>query len=77
MTMAVEEIQTLQINHPQDRCDRCNSEAFFIFVKADMSLYLCGHHGNKHRERAEADNWQIVDEYHMINETPSISANAE
>lgn len=76
-TMAPEEIPTLSLNHHSDRCDRCGYEAFFIFFKADMRIDFCGHHGNKHREAAEANDWQIVDEYHMINETPSVSANAE
>lgn len=74
---ALEEISTLSINHPSDRCDRCGAEAFYLAVRADLALYFCGHHGSKHVAALRDQHWQVLDDTDKINQSPSVSANAE
>jgi hypothetical protein len=71
------DVETLSIRHPQDRCDRCGAKAFILAVKADKALYFCGHHGRKHLDMLTIQNWQVLDDTDKINESPSVSANAE
>jgi len=54
-----------------DRCDRCNSEAFFLAIKGKKHLLFCAHHGRMHQEKLIADGWEILDESHRINIKPS------
>lgn len=74
---SLEDVSTLAIHHPTDRCDRCGAEAFILAVKADKALYFCGHHGRKNLDAIVIQNWQVLDDTDKINETPSVFANAE
>lgn len=77
MSVAIEEIQTLTISHPIDRCDRCGSEAFFLAFRPDSMLYFCGHHGNEHHDKLIADGWQVIDDSHMLGPMPAVAAIVE
>ena len=66
-----------ELNRMTDRCDRCGAEAFIVASIEESVLLFCGHHGAKHMTALESAGWSVEDHRHLINEKPSISANAE
>lgn len=58
------------------RCDGCGAQAFAAATRDNSLLLFCGHHSKKHLAALERDGWDLHDRTHLINETPSISANA-
>lgn len=62
----------------QDRCDRCNAQAFVRVVFPDHGeLLFCGHHYTKHEAKIAAGGATVHDERARINTKPSPSANAD
>ena len=59
-----------------DRCDRCAFQAYFVVMKDGRELTFCGHHGNIFTPALAAQGWEVLDFTEMINEKPSVSANA-
>jgi hypothetical protein len=45
-----------------------------LAMKSEMDLLFCAHHGARHLDALVMDGWEIVDERHLINEKPSVSA---
>lgn len=45
----------------QDRCDKCNAQAFVVAEKNEMYLLFCGHHGNQYKESLEGHGWSLLD----------------
>ena len=72
-----------------DRCDRCGYQAFFVALrvrpKADarfpdekhQEMLFCKHHGEKHTPVLATEGWTVLDFTDMLNEKPSVSANAD
>lgn len=58
------------------RCDACSAQAFCAATSEYGMLLFCGHHLKRHRDALEAGEWEIHDKTHLINEQPSVSANA-
>lgn len=59
----------------QDRCDRCQAQAYVrVVLPGGADLLFCGHHWSRHevalRPRAE----QVIDETHRLAETPSTAS---
>ena len=57
----------------QDRCDRCNAQAFILAKGINGILYFCGHHYNKNKDGI--DNWafEVINELDFINEKSASS----
>lgn len=47
---------------PQDRCDRCNSQAYFLVVFDEGELYFCRHHFLEYKDVLQDRAYHIVDE---------------
>lgn len=58
------------------RCDSCDAQAFAAASKDDMLLLFCGHHAKRHTSALDSQGWELHDKTHLINEQPSVSANA-
>lgn len=58
-----------------DRCDRCRAEGFILFVKGDVDLVFCGHHGRGFEPTLVSKGWTVFDHTDKINKAPSPSAN--
>lgn len=59
------------------RCDHCPAEAWVIVTKGDQELNFCAHAYNKNSVLLHAQGWEILeDERALINDKPSVSANA-
>lgn len=75
--MNVMEKEKQQVLNVQDRCDRCNAQAFVFAQGINGDLLFCGHHFTKHEEALYNWAYEIIDERDFINKKPSISANSE
>lgn len=42
-----------------DRCDRCGSQAYFIFYRDNLDLLFCMHHSKKHMDALVLDDWKF------------------
>lgn len=56
----------------QDRCDRCNAQAFIYAYKvtdsADfLEVFFCGHHGKRFTSDLENQGFTVEDSRDMIN----------
>lgn len=61
-----------------DRCDRCGSEAFVkASIKGTGGLLFCAHHGRQHAPALVERGYCVLDYSHLLNESPSPSANAD
>lgn len=60
-----------------DRCDRCGAQAFVAALFAVGELLFCAHHARVYRDALVEQAIEVWDGTHMINEKPSLSANAE
>lgn len=64
-----------------DRCERCNAESFIVFTKTDngkdIELPGCRHHGLEWETKMLLTGWVMWDYTHLLNERPSVSANAD
>lgn len=59
-----------------DRCDRCGAQAFVEVTLEAGVLMFCGHHFAKHEDALVLSGAKLtVDERHLINLKPSVSAN--
>lgn len=58
----------------QDRCDRCQSQAWVIVKGLEGELFFCGHHFTKHEEALYNWAYEIVDEREHINQKSQSSA---
>lgn len=58
----------------QDRCDRCNAQAWVLVKGLSGSLQFCGHHFTKHEESLYNWAYDIIDEREFINEKSQSSA---
>ena len=56
--------QTLTL---QDRCDRCQAQAFVLVKGMEGELLFCGHHFTKHEEALYDWAYDIIDERDFIN----------
>lgn len=79
-----------ELNRYHDRC-HCGAQGFMVARKerpeaaphehvdspTHYELVFCGHHGKKAQPGLVAKGWDVLDFLHMLNEKPSISANAE
>lgn len=70
-TMEDTKTQTLTL---QDRCDRCNAQAFVLAKGMEGELLFCGHHFTKHEEALYNWAYEIVDEREFINAKSQSSA---
>jgi len=60
-----------------DRCERCGAESFIVFTKGSMTLPACRHHGLEWEAKMLLTEWIMWDYTHLLNERPSVSANAD
>lgn len=58
MTEAVEE----RVLTALDRCDSCNSQAYFLVIFDQGELYFCRHHFLKNEEPLREKSYYIVDQ---------------
>ena len=58
----------------QDRCDRCNAQAWVLVKGLEGELIFCGHHFTKHEEALYNWAYEIVDEREHINQKSQSSA---
>lgn len=59
----------------QDRCDRCNAQAFMRGTHhSGAVLTFCGHHGNKFSLDLIAQGFIVEDYRHLINDKNESSA---
>lgn len=58
----------------QDRCDRCNAQAFVLVKGVSGELLFCGHHFTKHEDALYNWAYDIVDEREFINNKSESSA---
>ena len=70
-TMEKQKTRTLSI---QDRCDRCNAQAWVEAKGIEGSLLFCGHDFTKYEEALYNWAYEIVDEREFINEKSQSSA---
>lgn len=45
----------------ENRCDRCDSRAYFRFIKGSLQLEWCHHHGQKYKETLIEKGWHMQD----------------
>lgn len=69
--------QTARVLQLADRCDRCGVQAFVRTEAKAGPLLFCGHHWNEVALTITAAGYPVVDERHLINARPSVSATAE
>lgn len=61
-----------------DRCDRCGAQAFIRAVMdGGEDLLFCGHHGHANKEALAKVAVHVYDYTATINQTASMSANAQ
>lgn len=53
----------------QDRCDRCNAQAFVWVNGVAGDLMFCRHHFSKHEDALRAYAFEIIDESEKLMET--------
>jgi hypothetical protein len=70
-TMEETKVRTLTI---QDRCDRCNAQAWVEVKGIEGTLLFCNHHFTKHEEALYNWAYEIVDEREYINQKSQSSA---
>lgn len=58
----------------QDRCDRCNAQAWVLVKGMSGELNFCSHHFTKHEESLYNWAYDIIDEREFINEKSQSSA---
>lgn len=58
----------------QDRCDRCNAQAFWRATGPRGVLTFCGHHGNKYSMTLIEQGFIVEDFRHLINDKSESSA---
>lgn len=63
-TMEEVKEQTLTL---QDRCDRCQAQAFVLVKGMEGELLFCGHHFTKYEEALYNWAYDIIDEREFIN----------
>lgn len=72
-----------KLNQLHDRCDRCGAQAFVAVTipvparATNVELLFCGHHYSRHEQVFASQGYQVHDERHLINDKPSVSANAD
>jgi len=57
----MEAVMERPLRKTEDRCDRCNAEAFIIAEKHLRALLFCGHHGRQYRQALEQQGWELLD----------------
>lgn len=61
-----------------DRCERCRAESFIVFTHPDHEDFAgCRHHGLEWEAAFVLTGWVMWDYTHLLNEKPSVSANAD
>ena len=60
--MIVEEGVVEKVLTPQDRCDQCQSQAYFLAVFDSGELYFCRHHFLKNEEALRDNAYYIIDQ---------------
>jgi hypothetical protein len=57
-----------------DRCDRCGARAYVrVVLPTGGELLFCAHHGRRHEAALRAGQAEILDETHVLDETPAIA----
>ena len=51
----------------QDRCDKCNAQAFVLIKLMHGELMFCGHHFNEYELNIRDSAYEIIDEREYIN----------
>jgi hypothetical protein len=72
MTTLTEEKQDRVLNL-QDRCDKCNAQAFVLIKFISGELMFCGHHFNDMELGLRESSYEIIDEREFINKTSESS----
>jgi hypothetical protein len=72
--MMTEEKEKSNILNASDRCDRCNSQAFYWVNGVSGDLLFCRHHFLKHEDSIRAYAFEVVDETWKINHKSESSA---
>lgn len=67
MTTLTKEKQDRVLNL-QDRCDKCNAQAFVLVKFISGELTFCGHHFNDMELELKEASYEIIDEREYINE---------
>lgn len=44
----------------EDRCDRCNAQAYMLTYRDGFELTFCLHHAKKHVDNLIIDGWKVV-----------------
>lgn len=60
--------QSERVLNLQDRCDRCNAQAFVLAKGIQGELYFCGHHYNKTKDAIDSWAFEVINELEFINE---------
>lgn len=56
----------------QDRCDRCQAQAYVrVLLPGGVDLLFCGHHWSRHEDALRPQAEQVIDETHRLSETPA------
>lgn len=72
--METMEKQKERVITKQDRCDKCDAQAWVIAKGFSGELFFCGHHFTKHEEALYNWAYDIIDERNFINEKSQSSA---
>ena len=57
----MEAVMERPLKRTDDRCDRCNAQAFMIAEKGEQALLFCGHHGKQYSQTLEQQGWTMLD----------------
>ncbi len=56
----------------QDRCDRCQAQAYVrVVLTGGSDLLFCGHHWSRHEDALRPQAQEVVDETHRLADTAS------
>ena len=65
--MTLAEKKQERILNLQDRCDRCNAQAFVLVKFVSGELMFCGHHFIENESKLKENSFEIIDEREYIN----------
>jgi len=74
MSESTETIETAYQLNANDRCDKCQAQAYFWVNGVAGDLLFCRHHFLENEEKIRAYAFEIVDESDKINERSESSA---
>ncbi len=61
-----------------DRCDRCGAQAYLkVELLSGGELHFCAHHAREHGDALRAVAANVVDETHLLSDTPTSAPDGE